>query len=161
MPCHSLPLVVNHCSKHSKPLGTPSKLFQILGDGHCLFRALSYAVTGRQIYYTRVRAQIINHINSSLDSYLVNGQMARKKVTVKGIEILSAASLLSTEIFFYTQFGDTYKWQIENRDPRKLTLVRVFNMNCKSPTPSLNSAQYLNPVLGHDSIWGGKGALQS
>ena len=39
---HALPLVVNHCSKHSKPL-TPSKL----GAGNCLFRAVSYAVTGR------------------------------------------------------------------------------------------------------------------
>ena len=73
--CHTLPLVVNHCSKHSKPLGTPSKLIQILCDGNCLFRALS--VSSRQICYTRVRAQIINHMNSSLDSYLVNGQMAR------------------------------------------------------------------------------------
>ena len=61
----SLLLVVNHCSKHSKPLRTPSKLIQIPGDGNCLFRALSYAVTGRQIYYIRVRAQIIIHINSS------------------------------------------------------------------------------------------------
>ena len=42
------------------------------------FEALSYAVIGRQIYYTRVRAQVINHMNSSLDSYVVNGQMARK-----------------------------------------------------------------------------------
>ena len=83
--------------------------------------------------------QIINYMNSSLDSYLVNGQMARNKVRVKGIEILSAGSLLSTDIYVYTQFGDTYKWQIENRDPRKLTPVRVFNNNCKPPTPSLNS----------------------
>ena len=136
MPCHTLPLVVNRCSKHSKPLGTPSKLIQILGDGNCLFRALSYAVTGRQIYYTRVRAQIINHMNSSSDSYLVIGQMAREKVRVKGIDILSAASLLSTDIFVYTQCGDTYKLQVENRDPRKLTSVRVFNIHCKPITPN-------------------------
>ena len=57
-------------------------------------------------------------MNSSLDSYLVNGQMARNK-KAKGIETLSAACLLSTHIFVYTQFGDTYKWQFENRDPRK------------------------------------------
>ena len=38
--------------------------------------------------------QIINHMNSSLDRYLVNGHIARDKVMVKGIEILSAASLL-------------------------------------------------------------------
>ena len=104
------------------------------------FLALSYAVTGRQIYYTQVRAQIINHMNSSSDSYLVIGQMAREKVRVKGIEILSAASLLSTDIFVYTQFGDTYKWQTENRDPRKLTSIGVFNTNYKPPTPSLNSS---------------------
>ena len=47
--------------------------------------------------------------------------MASNKVRVKGIEILSAPSLLSTDIFVYTQFGDTYKWQTENRDPRKLS----------------------------------------
>ena len=52
-------------------------------------------------------------MNSSLERYLVNGQMARNKVRVKGIEILSAASLLSTDIFVYTHFGDTYKWLIE------------------------------------------------
>ena len=68
-------------------------------------------------------------MNSSLDNYLVSGQMARNKVRVKGIEIVSAPSLLSTDIFVYTQIGDTYKWQIENRDPRKLTPIRVFNTN--------------------------------
>ena len=119
MPCHTLPLVVNYCSKHSKkPLGIPSKLIQILGGGNCLFQALSYAVTVRQIYYTRVRAKIINHIESSLHIYLVNGQIARNKVRAKGIEILNAASLFSSYIFVYTQFWDTYKWQLENRDPR-------------------------------------------
>ena len=130
MPCHTLPLVVNYCSKHSKKaLGTPSKLIQILGGGNCLFQALSYAATVRQIYYTRVRAQIINHMDSSLHSYLVNGRTARNKFRVKGIEILSADSLFSTDIFVDTQCWDTYKWQLENRDPRKLTPVRVFNIN--------------------------------
>ena len=95
-----------------------------------------YALTGRQIYYTRVRAQIINLMNSSSDSYLVIGQMAREKVRVKGIEISSAASLLSTDIVVYTQFRDAYKLQVENRDPRKLTFVRVFNIHCKPITPN-------------------------
>ena len=81
-----------------------------------------------------MRAQKINRMNSSLDSYLVDGQTARNKFRVKVIEILSTASLV------YIQFGDTYKWQLENNDPRKLTPVRVFNINCKPPTPSLNSS---------------------
>ena len=55
-------------------------------------------------------------MNSSLDSYLVNSQMARNKARVRGMEILSSASLLSSDIFVHTQFGDTYKWLIENWD---------------------------------------------
>ena len=61
-----------------------------------------------KIYYTQERAQIINHMNSSLNSYLTNGQMARNKVRVKGIERLSTASLLSTESFVCTQFGESH-----------------------------------------------------
>ena len=82
--------------------------------------------------------QIINQMNSSSD-ILTNSQMARNKVRVKDIEILSAASLLSTDIFVYTQFGDTYKWQLENRDPRKLTPFRIFNINCTPPPPPQSS----------------------
>ena len=55
-------------------------------------------------------------MNSSLDSYLVNGQMARNKVRIKGAEILGAASLLSTDIFVYTQFGDTFKYPSNNNN---------------------------------------------
>ena len=78
--------------------------------------------------------QIINHMNRSSDSYLIIGQMATEKVRVKGIEILSAASLLTTDIFVYTQFGDTYKWQIEDLDPRKLKSVRVLSF-IANPSP--------------------------
>ena len=117
----NLPLVVKHCLKISKPLGTPSELIQTSADGNCLFRALSYVITGRQVYHSQMRARIVNHmkhienfllphINSSLDSYLANSQMARNGVWGTEIEILSAASLLSTDIFVYTQFGDVGKW---------------------------------------------------
>ena len=33
----NLPLVVKHCLKPSKPLGTPSRLIEILGDGIVFF----------------------------------------------------------------------------------------------------------------------------
>ena len=87
----NLPLVVKHCLKPSKPLGTPSRLIEILGDGNCLFRALSCAITGRQVYHSQMRAQIINHMkdiehfllphmNTSLDNHLANSQMANNGV---------------------------------------------------------------------------------
>ena len=121
----NLPLVVQHAVKPSKKLGKPSKLSQrILNDGNCLFRAFSYVITGRQVYHTKVREQIINHMRhiehfllphmkTSLDSYLATrrSHMARNGVWGTDIEILSAASLLSTDVFVYTKIGDTYKWQ--------------------------------------------------
>ena len=120
----NLPLVLEHAVKPSKKLGQPSKLIHILGDGNCLFRAFSYVITGRQVYHTKVREQIINHMRhiehfllphmkTSLDSYLATcrSHMARNGVWGTDIEILSAASLLSTDVFVYTKFGETYKWQ--------------------------------------------------
>ena len=62
--------------------------------------------------------------------------MARKKITVRGIEIfleiLSATCLISTDIFVHTQFGDTYKWKIENRDPRNITEFLTLIANPES-----------------------------
>lgn len=113
---------MKHNSKPSKKL-EPSKLFKIQGDGNCLFRALSHVITGRQIYHTIVRQQILDHrrhienlllphMNSSLDTYLARTGMARNQVWGTDIEILSAASLLSTDIYVYTRFAiDNNKWQ--------------------------------------------------
>ena len=56
---------------------------------------------------------LLPHMKTSLDSYLATcrSHMARNGVWGTDIEILSAASLLSTDVFVYTKFGDTYKWQ--------------------------------------------------
>ena len=109
-----------HAVKPSRKLGKPSKLSQrILNHGNCPFRAFSYVITGRRVYHTKVREQInhmhvlLPHIKTSLDSYLATcrSHMARYGVWGTDIEILSAASLLSTDVFVYTKIGDTYKWQ--------------------------------------------------
>ena len=119
-----LPLI----SKHSfempkKPLTTPTKFYYIQGDGNCLFRALSYAVTGRQVYHASLRHKIVNHmreienllqphIGMSLIDYLNSSRMAIKNDKVWGtdIEILAACSLLKTDIYTYNKVGDVYKW---------------------------------------------------
>ena len=50
-------------------------------------------------------------MNTSLDSYLARSHMARNGVWGTDIENLSTASLLTTDVFVYTKFGETYKWQ--------------------------------------------------
>lgn len=49
-------------------------------------------------------------MNTSLDSYLAGSHMARNGVWGTDIEIFSAASLLSTDVFVCTKFGETYKY---------------------------------------------------
>ena len=50
-------------------------------------------------------------MNTSLNCYLDKTGMAQNGVWETDIEILSASSLLSTDIIVYTKFGNIYKWQ--------------------------------------------------
>ena len=69
-----LPLMVKHknCSEMVKPLEKPSKLYRITGDGNCLFRALSYAITGRQNYHSLVREKIVQHMRHNEHALLAH-----------------------------------------------------------------------------------------
>ena len=116
-----LPLVFNHICPPSKPLGAPFKLFNIKGDGNCLFRSFSYIITGRQNYHSLIRKRIIDHMKtiehailphsgSSVDSYLLRTQMRNDGVWGSDIEILTAASLFCTDIYVFTKFGNNNRW---------------------------------------------------
>lgn len=116
-----LPLVVKHCKKSVKELGKPTQMFRIADDGNCLFRALSYAITGRQRYHANIREKIVDHmkhidrfltpyIKTSLNCYLHTTGMAQSGVGGTDIEILVASSLLSTDILVNTKCGHTFKW---------------------------------------------------
>lgn len=119
-----LPVIIKHnfCDNLSvKNLGIPSKLFNIVSDGNCFFRALSYIITGRQTYHSILRQKVISHMQEienllqphlppSVNDYLNGSQMARSTVWSTDVEILAASSLLETDIYVYTKVGDTFKW---------------------------------------------------
>ena len=119
-----LPLIVKYkkCSEMVKPLEKPSKLYRIVGDGNCLFHALSYVITGRQNYHSLVREKILKHmrcneqallahINGSVNEYLARTGMGNQQVWGTDVEIIAASSLLETDIYVYTKVGFLYKWQ--------------------------------------------------
>lgn len=112
----NLPLVLPHATKVPKILTKPATLHNILGDGNCLFRALSYVITGRQVYHSVVRYKILDHMrtienqllphmNMSLSNYIQSSGMGREGVWGTDIEIFAAASLLSTDIYVYGSAG--------------------------------------------------------
>ena len=50
------------------------------------------------------------HINMSVDMYLSQTKMENEGVWGTDVEILTAASLLDTDIYVYTQISNLYKW---------------------------------------------------
>ena len=116
-----LPLVLPHRQRTPKLLTTPTNLHQILGDGNCLFRAPSYVITGRQVYHYLVRQKIVSHMrdienllrphmNMSLNDYIQSTGMAQESVWGSDIEIFAASSLLSTDIYVYSNVGSNFTW---------------------------------------------------
>ena len=119
-----VPLVVKHNSKElSKPLGKPTKLYRMQGDGNCLFRSLSFLVTGRETYHSDVRQKVVEHMMmietyllpqisfSILEEYFAHTRMKNQSAWGTDVEILAASSLLERDIYVCTKVGTTYKWQ--------------------------------------------------
>ena len=119
----NLPLLFEHKSRENKILGPPLEKHSIQRDGNCLFRALSYIVTGRQTDHHILRSKVIEHMKTievyllphmkcSLENYLQKSQMRSSGTWGTDIEIFAAASLLSTDIFVYTNVHNVYRWQL-------------------------------------------------
>ena len=117
----NLPQVCPHATKVPEMLTKPAKLYKIVGDGNCLFRALSYVITGRQVYHSvgrhkildhmrTIENQLLPHMNMSLSDYVQSSGMARERVWGTDIEIFAAASLLSTDIYVYVSAGNNFTW---------------------------------------------------
>ena len=163
----NLPLVSPHATKVPKILTKPATLHNILGDRNCLFRALSYVITGRQVYHSVVRYKILDqmrtienqllpHMNMSLSNYIQSSGMGREGVSPTDIEIFAAASLLSTDIYVYGSAGNNFVWNkfsksmLDGLQPQSISSIYIQNtpgihydvvldvcMNARSDTQNL------------------------
>ena len=141
-------------------------MYQIVGDGNCLFRALSHAITGRQNYHSLVRERIVQHMrhdehallahmNGSVNEYLFRTGMRNQHVWGTDVEITAASSLLETDIYVYTKVGFLYEWQrfsssILSRYPAK-NIGGLYLQNTSSVHYDvLNVASSLTPLSNHD-----------
>lgn len=100
---------------------------RVVGNGNCLFNALSYVLTGSEKYSDRVRSAICDFIaNSKPDDYiskyiadkdyLLKSEMRLDGVWGTETEIIAATQLLQCDILVYTTFqlkDKSYKteWQ--------------------------------------------------
>ena len=96
----------------TQDLGVPSELNHIVGDGNCLYRAISLDLCGSQAQHMVVREKIIdimcrNHqafsayVDGDVGDYLAHNTL-RPRSWGSDVEIFAAATLLQTTIVVYT-----------------------------------------------------------
>ena len=97
-------------------LTCPCTTHSIKGDGNCLFRTLSFIITGSEEQHTLVHEAILHHMlqiahfmlshhindHSSVSEYIKHTCMDQDGTWGTDIEILTLAHLLNTCIFVYT-----------------------------------------------------------
>ena len=105
---------------------SPLATFRIKGDGNCFFRSLAQVLTGSQDDHEEVRLLVTSYMahNSTIpelacfldpnetmaNKYLKQTRMQFLKVRATEIEIIAAASMLSTTIYCSSPSGATFKW---------------------------------------------------
>ncbi|CAG2237476.1 unnamed protein product [Mytilus edulis] len=101
-------------------MGPPSTTKSITGDGNCLFRAISYALSNRQEFYGNIRKAIVDHLIRNAEMFksflqprfktvkehIHSLQMKENNVWGTELEIIACADLLKTDI--YTYYNDSW-----------------------------------------------------
>ena len=120
------------------PLTHPN-MRSIQGDGNCLFRALSYIITGYEEQHMAVRNAILDHMVTiahfllshhllnydSIQTYIVASDMDKEYTWGTDIEMLTLSHLLNTPIVSYCeQFGN---WQ--RNSPHNLDIILRDEIN--------------------------------
>ena len=92
----------------------PDEIQNILGDGNCFFRTLSFVITGSQSNHAYIRNAVIQHMFSiediiqrvmatpmSVSNYVAATRINRCGVWASQVEIFAAVNLLKTYISVY------------------------------------------------------------
>ena len=102
----------------ARVLKPPDKVFVIRGDGNCYFRALSFILTGTEIYHVKIQQAICDFIevhyddlNIFLDEF-VDGEdyLLKKKMRKNGtwgteLEIITMATMAKRDVIVYNHTG--------------------------------------------------------
>ena len=94
----------------------PGKVVDVLGDGNCFYRAISYAITGAEDSHVKLRKKLATYMSTDSAEKLTHwtsnpkyvkenrvGYSGPRTVWATTTEILAMASLLQTDIVTYKQ----------------------------------------------------------
>ena len=121
-------------------MGSPTKTHNIIQDGNCLFRALSYAISQRQQYHQHIRKSVVEHclentntFNSFTDTSVHEhaSTMSENGTWGTSLEILAAAHLLETDIYTFLN-GKWFRYsskQIDSENVVNNKAIYLKNLN--------------------------------
>ena len=107
------------------PLGHPTSIHHIRGDGNCLFRALCYAITGSERQHFRLRNAIVRRMRCTeactsliggyitdltIQQYIERTQMDRNYVWGSQNELLAFAHMTGVNIASYNTIDRQYSY---------------------------------------------------
>jgi len=151
--CEELHLPVstaNNERRFKKPLGEPLAVQQIVGDGNCFFRAISYEVTLSEEHHLFFRTAACNvlrdkrykasfeskHIPNQLSAneYIKQMKMEKLGTWATDVEIFALAQLLNTRIavFYRPQSSQTETWYYYNPEMSSDT-IQDMSIYLKNP----------------------------
>ncbi|XP_041351000.1 OVARIAN TUMOR DOMAIN-containing deubiquitinating enzyme 9-like [Gigantopelta aegis] len=95
----------------------PAKIDTIVGDGNCLFRAISKEVSGTEKHHRTIRSQVVQVLGDEryskhfqgysghpdMTAYLLASDMDNNAVWATDIEIVAVASMLNTPVVIHTE----------------------------------------------------------
>jgi len=120
-------------------LGVPEIVENVAGDGNCFFRALSREISAMESNHSGIRNALVKFMTdaknaevfetySGREDYVNDSAMGDNGVWATDVEIVAASTLLQTDTYVYTSYGDKTKWLKYGKlfiDPD----VRVFEGN--------------------------------
>lgn len=120
------------------PLTRPNihSLYNVIGDGNCMFRAFSYIITGSQSQYHDIRSAVVRHMleyddlcmcsaymglslhYDSVSHYLSSTRMGSNETWGTTAEVVTLSHLLRTPIFVYSLTSLTWQRHLPSQiDP--------------------------------------------
>lgn len=140
-----------HKQGNSRPVGItaePLKTAQMRGDGNCLFRTLSYMVSGVQSNHNEIRQKVLNfmltnyelfegYTDESLTAYLNKTEMWKNGQWGTDVEIRAFATMMKTNVFVYCDYGGRRCW----------TKYPPIRLTAEDSVYMLNSNNHFEPVI--------------
>ena len=139
-----LPLQIKHIEQNVTELGKPVQCKDVIPDGNCFFRCISFCITGSEDHFNSVRALIVSYmpeirqhleakllpdVTQTVEQYITDSKMDCNGTWATQVEIYVACKLLNTDIYTYALYGNIWKWvRFRVQDVDKYSLPEERNI---------------------------------